>query len=156
MVDMTAAFRQSKTTFEQQAADLIHHRGSSHHPALTHSMHGLQIQLLFGLDRHEAHGRPLHGFGDGFGINVVALVRLYIGLDVLRRHQSDLVTLSAQSPPEEMGSAAGFHPDQLDAHVRGVRQQLRSRTSFANDDIPSRIEAHQVKHSLAQVNTNRL
>ena len=99
---MTSAFGESQATFEQEAANLVDDRGSSHHPALSHSMHGLQIQMLLGFDRYEAHRRPLYCFGDGFRIDVVALVRLYVGLHILGWHQTYIVTLSSQGPPEEM------------------------------------------------------
>jgi hypothetical protein len=36
----------------------------------------LQIELIVGLDRHEAHVLSLHRFGDRFSIEKVVLVRL--------------------------------------------------------------------------------
>ena len=140
MIHMTSAFGQSKATFQQEAANLVDDGCSSHHPALSHSMHGLQIQMLLGFDRHEAHRRPLHCFGDRFRINVVALVRLYVRLHVLGWHQTYIVTLSSQGSPEEMGTTASFHPDYVNTPVGGVRQQLCTRTPFANDDLSARIE----------------
>jgi hypothetical protein len=56
-------------------------------------MQGLQIQLLFGLDRHEPHPRPLHRFSNGFRVQEVTLIRLHVGLYVLRRHQPHLMPL---------------------------------------------------------------
>jgi len=41
MNHMTSAFGQSKATFQQEAANLVDHGGSLHHPALSHSMHGV-------------------------------------------------------------------------------------------------------------------
>src|SRR5262249_2183394 len=35
-----------------------------------------QVHLLRRLDAHEAHRRPLHGFGDRFGVAIVVLVAL--------------------------------------------------------------------------------
>jgi hypothetical protein len=55
-----------------------------------------------------------------------------------------------------MGTTASFHPDYVNAPVGGLRQQLCTRTPFANDDLSARIEANQVKHGLAQVNTDRV
>jgi hypothetical protein len=65
-------------------------------------MYSLQIQMFLSFNRHEAHRWPLHCFGDGFCVDIVALVRLYIGLDVLGWHQTHIVTLSSQGSPEEM------------------------------------------------------
>jgi hypothetical protein len=47
--------------------------------------------------------------GDRLGVALVVLLRLDVGLDVLRRHQPDLVTLLAQHPAEVMSAAAGLH-----------------------------------------------
>jgi putative effector of murein hydrolase len=65
---------------------------------LSYPMQGLQIQLLIGLDRYEAHLRPPDCLSNRLGVNVVALVSLYVRLDVLRRHQPHIVTLLFQSP----------------------------------------------------------
>src|SRR5215472_7730347 len=50
-----------------------------------------QVQLLRRLDRHEAHGRPLHGFRYRLGVAVVVLVPLEEWFDVLRRDQPDVM-----------------------------------------------------------------
>jgi hypothetical protein len=105
----------------------------------------LQIQLLLGLDGHEAHRRPLYSFGDGLRINVIAFVRLYERFDILSGHQSGVVTLFSQGSSQKMRTATGFHTDSLDAQVRCVLQQLRARTPLAHDYVAGGIEAHQVK-----------
>jgi len=61
----------------------------------------------------------LHRFGNGFGIQVVTLVRLHVGLHVLRRHQSHFMTLFAQRPSQKMSSTASFHANQLHLQIRG-------------------------------------
>src|SRR5579864_3595773 len=91
----------SDSTFEQQATNLVDDCCASHHPALSYPMQGLQIQLVIALDRYEAHLRPPDCLRNRFSINVVTLVRLYIRLDILRRHQPYLVTLLSQSPPRK-------------------------------------------------------
>jgi hypothetical protein len=101
-VSRSSSNGQSQSTFEQQTANLVDDRGSSLHPALSHPMHGPHIQMLLSFDRYEAHRRPPDCFCDGFRIDVVALVRLYVGLHVLGWHQTYIVTLSSQGPPEEM------------------------------------------------------
>jgi hypothetical protein len=76
--------------------DVGHQSGTDY---LVMPMQGLQIQLVIALDRYEAHLRPLDCLRNRLGINVVALVRLYVRLDILRRHQPHLVPLLSQSPP---------------------------------------------------------
>ena len=66
------------------------------------AVHGLQIQLLLGFNRHKSHRRPLDGFGHGLRIDVIALVRLYVRLHILSRHQSSVVALFPQSPSQEI------------------------------------------------------
>src|ERR1700681_2841447 len=104
------------------------------------------------LDRHETHPRPLHRFGNGFGIQVVALIRLHVGLHVLRRHQSHFMTLFAQRPPQKVRSTTGLHADQLHLQIRGEGLQLPARTSLADHHPASRIQSNQMKDRLTQIN----
>src|SRR5258708_10212929 len=77
---MTASLSHRDATFQYQSTNLVDHRRATHHPALAHPMQGLQIQLIVALDWHKAHLRTPHCLGDGFCINVIVLVRLYVGL----------------------------------------------------------------------------
>ena len=67
-----------------------------------------------------------YGFGDGFGIDVVVLVGLHVGLDVLRWHQTHFVTLFTQSATEKMRTSAGLHANEPGAQVRSEAQQLQA------------------------------
>jgi hypothetical protein len=51
-------------------------------------MHGLQIELVIGLVRDEAHVLAFHGFGDRLCIHQVVLVGLYKWLHKLCCHSS--------------------------------------------------------------------
>ncbi len=42
-------------------------------------MQRLQVQQLLRLDLHKSHSWSLHRFRNGFGIDVVAFVRLHVG-----------------------------------------------------------------------------
>jgi hypothetical protein len=79
----------------------------------------------------------VHRFGYGFGIQVVTLVRLHVGLHVLRRHQSHFMTLLPQRPPQKVGSTTGLNANQLHLQIRGEGQQLGTRTSLADHDPAS-------------------
>ena len=96
---MASPLPQGDSTFEQQATNLVDDCCPTHYPTLSYPMQGLQIQLIIALDRYESHLRPLDCLRNRLGVNVVALVRLYIRLDILSRHQPHLVTLLSQGPP---------------------------------------------------------
>src|SRR5271166_2344145 len=94
-------------------------------------MQGLQVQLVIALDRHETHPWPGHSFSDRLGIDIVALVRLYVGLYILRRHEPHCMPLLLQRPAKKMGSSTSFHTDQFDLQVRRKVQQLLARKLLA-------------------------
>lgn len=60
-------------------------RGAVADEPAANPMQGLKIELLGALDWHEAHGGPLHRFGNGLGVAVVVLLPFPEGLDVLSR-----------------------------------------------------------------------
>src|SRR3984957_20783725 len=96
--------------------------------------------------------KQLHRFRNGFGIQVIALVGLHVGLHVLSRHQSHFMTLFAQRPPQKVRSTTGLHADQLHLQIRGEGQQLPARTSLADHNPASRIQSNQMKDRLTQIN----
>jgi len=119
-------------------------------------MQGLQIQLVIALDRYEAHLRPLDCLRNRLGVNVVALVGLYVWLPALSRHQSHLVTLLSQSPPSKVGPAAGFHANQFHLQVRCKVQQLHAGKLLAHHNLASLVESNQMKKGLAEINADCL
>ena len=46
---------------------------------------------------------------DRLGIDIVALVRLYVGLHILRRHEPHFMPLLLQRTAKKVCSSAGFH-----------------------------------------------
>ena len=78
--------------------------GSTGDEAITHTMHRLQVELVVGLDRNEAHVLPIDSFGDRFRIEEVVLVRLQLRLYELARDESHVVSLAAQGCADEMCS----------------------------------------------------
>jgi len=74
-------------------------------------MQGLEIQLVIGLDRHEAHRGSSHGLSNGLGVDVVTLVRLHVWFHVLRRDKPNFMPLFSQGTAEKMGATTGFHAD---------------------------------------------
>jgi hypothetical protein len=103
---MSASLAERDPALQQQPAHLADHRRPATDPAIAHPVQRLHVQLVVALDGHKAHLRSSHGFGDRFGIDVVVLVRLHVGLHVLGRHQANLVALLPQAATEEVGAAA--------------------------------------------------
>src|ERR1700747_1076827 len=115
---MLASLADGDATLQQQSANLVDHCGASHNPPLAHSVQRLQVELIVSLDRHKAHRGTGYSLGDGFGIDVVILVRLHVRLDILCRHQTHVMSLFPQSTAEKMRSPASLHADQALAKVR--------------------------------------
>ena len=80
-------------------------------------MQRLQVELLGGLGRDELHRRALHRLGDRLRIPEVVLLSLRIGTDILRRHQSGIVTKRLEPATEMMRADTGLHADQTRCHV---------------------------------------
>src|ERR1700739_4647522 len=135
-------------TLQQQYATLVDHRGAAHHPPFAHSVQRLQVELIVSLDRHKAHRGTGYSLGDGFGIDVVILVRLHVRLHLLGRHQTHVMSLFPQSTAEKMRSSAGLHADQTLAKVRCKAQQLSPRTLLANYNFTSCVDTYKVKDRL--------
>jgi hypothetical protein len=57
-------------------------------------------------------GWPLHGFRNRLGIAVVVLVTFEERLDVLRRHQTNIVSKRGKLASDVMRSRTCFHADQ--------------------------------------------
>jgi hypothetical protein len=146
---MSATFSECDAPLQQQSADLVDHRRSACNPAVAHTVQRLHIQLFIALDRHEPHRGPSHGFGDGFSIDVVVLVRLHVGLDVLRGNQANLVALLAQPATKEMGAATSLHTNESDAQITGEPQQLCARQPPAYHHLASPVQANKVKYRFA-------
>lgn len=100
--------------------------------------HGL---LLDGLDRHEAHVGPRHGFADGFRIGCVVLVRLDVGFDKLGGHQLDPVPEPLPFAGPVVSAAAGFHADQTRWQVSEESRNLLAPESFLQCSLAVLVDA---------------
>ena len=98
-------------------------RACGHQP-LAHPVERLDILLRDVFYWHKAHARTRHGFGDGFRIAHVIFVRFHIRLDILGRHQPDVMPLLAQLPGPIMCPAARFHPDGYPRQLGHKRHDL--------------------------------
>jgi hypothetical protein len=66
----------------------------------------------------------LHGFGNRFGILVIALIGLHEGTDELWWNQPHFVPLRDQSGAKVMSATAGFHTDETGGRVGKLAEQL--------------------------------
>jgi len=114
----------------------------------------LQIELIVGLDGHEAHVLACYRFGDRLGVEEVVLVRFQKGFYKLRGNQPHIMALAAQCSAEEVRAGTGFHADERVWQVRTVGEQLFARELLLADDLAALVECNQVESGLAQVNAD--
>src|SRR6266436_3735140 len=111
-------------------------------------------RLVIGFDRHEAHGWPCDSLGDRLSIDIVALVRLHVGLHILRRYQPHFVSLFPQCSAKKMRTSAGLHANQHDVYIRREPQQLCTRELLAHYDLAAQVKPDQMKNCLAKINAD--
>src|SRR6266436_1556270 len=145
---------QSYASFQQQSTNLVDDCRATHHPTLAHAMQRLHIQLVISLDRHEAHRRPCDSLSNRLGIDVIAFVRFYVRLHILRRYQSHLVSLFPQCSAKKMRTSAGLHANQPDLYVGSEAQQLCARELLAHHDLAVQVEPDQMKDCLTKINAD--
>jgi hypothetical protein len=66
----------------------------------------------------------------------IALVRLHVGLHILRRHEPHFMPLLLQRPAKKVCSSTSFHADQFHLQVRRKAQQLLARKLLAHHNLP--------------------
>src|SRR5262245_63541770 len=119
-------------------------------------MQSQQVHLLRRLDRHEVHGRPLHGFCNRLGIAVVVLVPLEEWLHVLRRDQTNIVSKRGQLAADVMSSRAGFHADQAAGNVGKPAPKLSAGAlQLQNELTRDEIETDEMEDILYDVVSDR-
>ena len=128
---------------------------TSRDQAITNSMDGLQIELVIGLDRDEAHVLAFHGFGDRLCVHEVVLVGLYERLHKLGCNQPHIMALLPQPASEEMRSGTCLQPDQRHLHICGVCQQLPLREFLPHQHLSGYTKRYQVKRCLTKIDANR-
>ena len=88
---MGDALREDVPVFHQVPAKSVDALGALPHQEITGSKHHAVRLLLFGLDRNEAHARPLGRFTDDLCIGRIALMPLDERLDVGRCDQAHMM-----------------------------------------------------------------
>jgi len=105
------ALPHGNAALQEQGTILVDDRGSMPDQARAHPVHGLEIELLDRLRRHEAHLRTLHRFGNHLGVSEVVLLPSEIRLHVLGRHQPGVMAERLKLLAQMVRANAGLHAD---------------------------------------------
>src|SRR5579864_2615534 len=115
-------------------------------------MYGLDIDLLYGSQRHSAHaGQPPY-LCQCCGIVEVVLLRLHKGPNVLSRDQSNIVPMTGRKPSQVLCSAAGLDRDDAGGIGRKQPVQLLASELLAKQHTPCITQPHDMKPPLPDIN----
>ena len=118
-------------------------------------MHRQNRLLLGRLHRDEPHRRPAHRLANRLGIRRVVLVALDVGLDVLRRHQPDLMAQRRNRPRPVVRRRTRLHADKAPRQSLEEPQNLNAAHRFTDHHGAARIDAMDLKNVLGQINSDR-
>jgi hypothetical protein len=99
----------------------------------------------------QAHRRTAHCFANRLGVDEVVLVGLNEPFYILCRHQPRFMALLAKSLAEEMRARTGFHPDQVNLHVRSEAKRLCARELFPHHNLSRLAQSNKVKMDLVRL-----
>src|SRR5262249_60610066 len=119
------------------------------------SINWLLALLLGRLDAHKAHGWTPDRLADRLGVGCVVLIALEIGLHVLRRHQTNLVSELGQLASPIVGCGTGLHPDQAWRQRCEERDHLAAPQLLSDNDLLSCIDAMNLEYVLGDIQTHR-
>ena len=111
--------------------------------------------LRLALDRDKAHRGPAHRLADRRRVGRVVLLPPDIGLDILRRHQPDLVPECRELARPVMRRGAGLHADQTAPQPGEERHHLPTPQRLAQHHLACCIHCVDLKHLLGQIETDR-
>ena len=126
---------------------------ANEHPALADPVDRLDVLLIHGLHRHEAHVRAGHRLADRLGVTRVVLVGLHVRFDELGRDQSHGVPEFLEFTGPVMETRARLQADQARREVSDGLPKLRARHPFREGHLPVPIHAMELEHVLCQVDT---
>jgi hypothetical protein len=107
--------------------------------------------LLRSFDGHKAHRWARDGFADRLGIRRIVLPALNIRLDVLGRHQADLVPPRDEFARPVMRAAASLDPGETRRQLFEKRQDTPPCKTPANNHLPRGINSVNLKDSLCDI-----
>src|SRR5215813_7207816 len=92
-----------------------------------------------------------HSFSDRFRVNIVALVRLHVGLHILCRNEPYLMPLALA-----MRASTGLHTHQMNRAIGHEVQQLFAQKLPAYHNLSAKVKSDQMKNRLAKINADRV
>ncbi len=101
------------------------------------------------------HRRPLDGFADCLGIGRVVLVALDVGLNILRRHEANLMAKRPQLARPVMRRRTGLHADQTRPQAGKEPEHLTAPKPSTHHHAVNLIDAVDLKDVLGQIQPNR-
>jgi hypothetical protein len=146
------ALADRRAVFEAEGAHLVDQTRPARDELIADAVERLQVDLFGGANLREAHRRPGHGFGDGFGVDGVVLLRLHVGLHELGGDDAGPVTHRLQLARQPLRAGARFHADQGARRALEERQQRLLPQLHALDHRAALVEADDVEHVLAEIN----
>src|SRR6201987_4839998 len=141
--------------FHQVPAQSVDALGALTHQEVPGSKHDAVRLLLFGLDRNEAHARPLGCFTDGLRIGGLVLLSLDERLDVGRRDQAHVMTQLSDLTRPVVRTGTGFYRDDAPGLRCEETEQLRASDALAKQHMPGSIRSMHLKHVLRDVQADR-
>lgn len=121
-------------------------------------MHRQVPLLVDGLDRHEAHLRPAGSFADGSGVVRIVLTALAghaVRRDEVAGNEPHVNAQQAQSAPDMVRTAAGFHRDQAAGGQFGApSEEAICRQRLGHDDAARPVDRVHLVQPLRQVDSD--
>ncbi len=126
--------------------------GFAHQP-VAGTVQALHVELRLALQLDEAHGRAGCGLGNRLGIPLVVLLRLDVGLDVLWRHEPDLVSLLTQDAAEMVSAATRLHRHRAGRQLGAEPDNAVASELSPQDDTARLVETRDAAAVLAEIDT---
>ena len=111
----------------------------------------LRVERGLALQLDKAHCWPGRALGNRLRILLVILLRLDVGLDVLRRHETDLVALLPQDAAEVVSAAARLHRHRTSRQLGAEPDNAVSREPSPKDDAARLIETRDAAAVVAEI-----
>src|SRR6516164_5048901 len=152
---MGNALRKDVAVFHQVPAKSVDALGALPHQEIAGSEHDAVRLLLSGLDRNEAHARPLGRLTDGLGIGRIVLLPSDERLDVGRRDQAHMMAQLSDLTRPVVRAGTGFHRNDTRGLRREKTEKLPASDALAKQHMPGTIRSMYLEHVLRDVQTDR-
>ena len=137
-----------------KSAQCIDTRGTSALPQRASAMQPLQGLLLDRLDLHRDDVGAARRFEQCAGIGGIGLVALDVGAHIRRRKQLDRDAERVQPACPMMGTAAGFHDDQVDLPVDEPTLELGAGEAMRLHNLPRTVGDGQLENALGEIDAD--